>query len=141
VIRHELVKLEEALALKELNEELLDATHSLLVRTLQFCKKNRVPFDDGILALSSRVGRILGEIQNPPPQRKHPDRTPQESTVYLSVQDKLNIDIIYQGVDLGRFQKYLEAFHTLQEVWLDGLFVGMFVGGVAAVVTLLMLAH
>jgi len=80
LIRDQLVKLEEALALKELNEELLDATHNLLMRTIQFCKRNGIPFDQGILRLNRSVIRLLQEIQNPPPQRKHPDRTPLDST-------------------------------------------------------------
>ena len=85
LLRINLVKLEETLALKELNDELLDANHNLLSRTIQFCRKNNIPIDNEMKALITRVRHILQEMQNPSPQRKHPDRTPQESTVYIFV--------------------------------------------------------
>lgn len=85
LIRLRLTKLEEALAVKELNEELLDANHNLLTRLIRMKEKSGERLDDNTLELVGRVRRILAEMQNPPPQRKHSDRTPQQSTVYISV--------------------------------------------------------
>jgi hypothetical protein len=57
------------------------------------------------------------------------------------VQDKLNIDIAYRGVDLGRFQKYLEGFKTMKEAWIDGVLIGFGLGGMTAAILLITLAH
>ena len=58
-------KIQEALKLKELNEELLDHTHNLLIRTIQICRKNNIPIDHETRALIRNVTKILHQIQNP----------------------------------------------------------------------------
>jgi hypothetical protein len=69
-------KIAEVLALKELNERLLDASNNLLIRNIDFSRKNNLSVDPETKSLIAEVRSILHQMQSPTNlnnQNKHPD--------------------------------------------------------------------